>query len=388
MLILTQCVDGADHRRRRRRVVPVRGRSRRTSTPVANCGRNAELQVKVLPGKTCGLMQRRPRTTSLEIRFMSRRLNRRLRALLLPTLNVAGTRLVRSVRAARERFAYRTAQLQCRLGSGLEVSVRCRAEWETFAEIFIAGTYDDAIEAALKRADRSRPLRVMDLGANVGYFALRLIDLAAQRCEPEMQLDIVLIEASGFLCTELHTRLIPPWRAAAGSRSRAAAAATSSTSIAAPARRWCSRRAERGHGRHEGDDRLRPGAAARRGRRPAGAARHPLRRPGRQADALAPVLVRRDAFAELVHAAEPGTTVADIAAADGRRRRRRPARGRGGPRAPEGPAPGRRPPSCRSAPTASPAATPRSERDGRASRCWPRRGPRPCAARPRAAAGR
>ena len=140
---------------------------------------------------------------------MSRRLNRRLRALLLPTLNVAGTRLVRSVRAARERFAYRTAQLQCRLGSGLEVSVRCRAEWETFAEIFIAGTYNDAIEAALKRADRSRPLRVMDLGANVGYFALRLIDLAAQRCEPEMQLDIVLIEASGFLCTELHTRLIP-----------------------------------------------------------------------------------------------------------------------------------------------------------------------------------
>jgi FkbM family methyltransferase len=124
-------------------------------------------------------------------------------------LNIAGTRLVRSVRAARERFAYRSAHLRCRLTSGLEVSVRCRAEWETFTDIFIAGTYDDAIEAALKRADRSRPLRVVDLGANVGYFTLRVIDLAARRCEPDMRLDMVVIEASGRLCAELQSRLVP-----------------------------------------------------------------------------------------------------------------------------------------------------------------------------------
>jgi FkbM family methyltransferase len=135
--------------------------------------------------------------------------NARLRAFLPPGLNIAATRLVRSVRAARERFVYRTADLQCRLASGLDVSVCCRAEWETFTDIFVAGTYDDAIGAALKRADPTRPLRVVDLGANVGYFTLRVIDLAARQCEPETRLDMVLIEASGLLCTELQARLVP-----------------------------------------------------------------------------------------------------------------------------------------------------------------------------------
>ena len=155
------------------------------------------------------------------------------------------------------------------------------------------------------------------------------------------------------------------WPAAARSPSRAAAAATSWTSTAAPARRWSRGGRERGRGRHQGHGRLRARAAAPRRRRPAGAARHPLRRPGRRADAHAPGLVRRRRLRRAGRTppspAPPWPTSPACSASTSRptgpsRRRTSRCFGRRRPGLPS---------SCRSAPTTSPAATPRRAGDGR-----------------------
>jgi FkbM family methyltransferase len=85
--------------------------------------------------------------------------------------------------------------------------VSCRAEWETFADIFVNRAYDVPIQAALERANGSRPFNVLDLGANVGYFALRVVDVAA-RCGLEVPIALTLVEASARLCVELQERVV------------------------------------------------------------------------------------------------------------------------------------------------------------------------------------
>ncbi len=135
-------------------------------------------------------------------------MNERLRKLLPHTLDLALTRLLRSWRAARERRYYSAVGLRYSLPSGLRACINDRAEWMAFTDIFVGRIYDDAITAALAAADVSRTFHVVDLGANVGYFALRFLDLAMQRYGRELPIHIILVEPSRSLCAELQTRLV------------------------------------------------------------------------------------------------------------------------------------------------------------------------------------
>lgn len=61
------------------------------------------------------------------------------------------------------------------LPSGLKVKVASWAEWITYNDIFVDGEYDVPIRHAIAHA-AAKPL-VLDVGANVAYFALRFSDL-------------------------------------------------------------------------------------------------------------------------------------------------------------------------------------------------------------------
>jgi len=104
---------------------------------------------------------------------------------------------------------YRRLHLEHKLRSGLTVKVRSMGEWWVYNDIFVDGEYDLAIREAIRRAadrwGKSRPFTVLDLGANVGYFAFRVLDLleAADR----NRLDITMVEGSPKNFAELRERI-------------------------------------------------------------------------------------------------------------------------------------------------------------------------------------
>src|SRR3984885_479215 len=73
---------------------------------------------------------------------------------------------------------YSLLNLEHTLDSGLTVKVASKGEWWIYNDIFVNGEYDVPIQAALDTSS-ARPFVVLDLGANVGYFAFRVIDLIA-----------------------------------------------------------------------------------------------------------------------------------------------------------------------------------------------------------------
>lgn len=93
------------------------------------------------------------------------------------------------------------------LASEITVKVENRAEWILYNDIFVEGEYDLAIRSTLERERRDRPLTIVDLGANVGYFTLRMFDQMRRFPERHTMLEIFLIEASATLCDTLHHRL-------------------------------------------------------------------------------------------------------------------------------------------------------------------------------------
>ncbi len=89
------------------------------------------------------------------------------------------------------------------LESGIELEVRTGAEWEIFVEVFVQRQYDDAIVQALGEA--SNPVRMIDLGANVGFFTLRAAHLARERW-PTKALQVLAIEGVRRTADELRRR--------------------------------------------------------------------------------------------------------------------------------------------------------------------------------------
>jgi FkbM family methyltransferase len=60
--------------------------------------------------------------------------------------------------------------------SGINLRVANYNEWIIYNEIFVDGEYDAAIAEALAARSGNRPFHVIDLGANVGFFTLRVFD--------------------------------------------------------------------------------------------------------------------------------------------------------------------------------------------------------------------
>lgn len=97
--------------------------------------------------------------------------------------------------------------LEYRLPSGLCVRIGSFSDWCIYNDIFVAGEYDEAIKAALDRAEGASSFRVVDLGANVGFFTLRVLDLIIRRRSSFPLIDCLLVEASPRLQGAIHSHL-------------------------------------------------------------------------------------------------------------------------------------------------------------------------------------
>lgn len=105
-----------------------------------------------------------------------------------------------------EPLAWRGLNLHFRLSSGIDVCVRDASDWFVYNEIFVNGDYDKAISEAVD-ASRSKPLRVLDLGANVGFFALRLFHQLQLLGETGAGCECICVEGNPRTAEELVHRL-------------------------------------------------------------------------------------------------------------------------------------------------------------------------------------
>lgn len=90
--------------------------------------------------------------------------------------------------------------------SGLKVCVASDSDWIIYNDIFVDGEYDVPIRSALRSAPTDRPINVLDVGANVGFFTLRFIDLL--RRADGLPFRVTLIEGSPKVAADLSRRLL------------------------------------------------------------------------------------------------------------------------------------------------------------------------------------
>ena len=90
--------------------------------------------------------------------------------------------------------------------SGIHLRIANDTDWTMYTEVFRKGEYDSAIDRALTLADRDRCL-VVDLGANVGFFTLRVIDRARSESRP-CDVSVLAVEGSPRRIGDLRSRLI------------------------------------------------------------------------------------------------------------------------------------------------------------------------------------
>jgi FkbM family methyltransferase len=86
--------------------------------------------------------------------------------------------------------------LEYRLASGMRIKIASYSDRCIYNDIFVVGEYDQAIESALTRSTTSGTFRVVDLGANAGFFTLRVLELINRRKIPFSVVDCLLVEAS------------------------------------------------------------------------------------------------------------------------------------------------------------------------------------------------
>lgn len=106
----------------------------------------------------------------------------------------------------RYKYLWQLLDLQYTLKSGLLIKVGSEGEWWTYNDIFVNGEYDLPIMMALESAPENQVLNILDLGANVGCFALRVIDLVGRR-NSRVPFQITLVEGSPTTYRELEARL-------------------------------------------------------------------------------------------------------------------------------------------------------------------------------------
>src|SRR4030095_7316557 len=80
--------------------------------------------------------------------------------------------------------------------SGVSVRIANYPEWVVYNEIFTSGEYDAAISRALDSAPDATSLHIVDLGTNVGFFTLRVVDWLRQRRTERKGLKITAVEGN------------------------------------------------------------------------------------------------------------------------------------------------------------------------------------------------
>ena len=98
-------------------------------------------------------------------------------------------------------------RLKWTLVTGIGLEVRSRTDWTLYNDIFVDGEYDEAIHSLISLLSRRDDALVVDLGANVGFFELRLFHLLSSSGISPKQLRVAAIEPSAANLRELRRRL-------------------------------------------------------------------------------------------------------------------------------------------------------------------------------------
>jgi FkbM family methyltransferase len=83
--------------------------------------------------------------------------------------------------------------LSYQLPTGVTISVSSFADWTIYNDIFVGGEYDAPIRRALQSG--ARPVRILDLGANVGLFLKRVLHLRRASFR-EVAVEIICVEGA------------------------------------------------------------------------------------------------------------------------------------------------------------------------------------------------
>ena len=113
----------------------------------------------------------------------------------------------REIKAAIWKLASKHLHLERVLASGYKIRISSYADWCIYNDIFVEGEYDLAIDAALQGLTTRVHFRLVDLGANVGFFILRVLDRMRRRFETPLRTSILCVEASPSLKVELEARV-------------------------------------------------------------------------------------------------------------------------------------------------------------------------------------
>jgi FkbM family methyltransferase len=104
-------------------------------------------------------------------------------------------------------FAWKRLGLSTKLKSGLTVQIQRLGDWWIYNDIWVHGEYNDAINLTLSNLPQGRKLFVLDIGANVGMFALRFFDLMQQKGIEYDKAFILMVEGSPALAKEIEFRI-------------------------------------------------------------------------------------------------------------------------------------------------------------------------------------
>ena len=101
--------------------------------------------------------------------------------------------------------AFNFIQLKSKLSTEIPIEIRNKMEWIIYNDIFVEGDYDLPIQNTFETPGSA--INIVDLGANVGFFDLRIAHLASLR-RTEKKITVKAIEGSKRLCAELARRLL------------------------------------------------------------------------------------------------------------------------------------------------------------------------------------
>ncbi len=91
--------------------------------------------------------------------------------------------------------------------SGVRLRIANDTDWTVYTEVFRKGEYDTAISRAVTSARAGR-LCIVDLGANVGFFTLRVIDTIRTLESRSLEVEIIAVEGSPRRVEAFRSRVI------------------------------------------------------------------------------------------------------------------------------------------------------------------------------------
>jgi len=104
-------------------------------------------------------------------------------------------------------IAFQILDLSWQLPSGVRIRIRNLSDWAIYNEIFVAGDYDPAILMALDSAKENGGMHIVDLGANVGFFTLRCIEMVRRHRFHASRMRVTAIEGNPNTYSQLLERV-------------------------------------------------------------------------------------------------------------------------------------------------------------------------------------